>query len=106
MPKQCFRKLDIAYEYLSVASALYFQAHYFPALHLAGAAEEILQAVMEKRNERPKRPGPGLRFVPDQYRPISRDQIELAMIMNPRLRDKSQGHVYKLLYRAKNSAKH
>lgn len=106
MPKQNYRKLDIAYEYLSVACELYFQERYFPALHLAGAAEEILHAVMEKRNERiaPGRVGPQL--VPEAFRPVSDERVALAKVINPLLRNKSDGHVAWLLNRAKNAAKH
>jgi hypothetical protein len=49
MPKQTYRKLDIAHEYLTIAAELYFAERYFPALALAAMAEEIFEAVMRAR---------------------------------------------------------
>lgn len=38
------KKIDIATEYLDVAIQLYFEGKYFSAIHLAGAAAELLGA--------------------------------------------------------------
>jgi hypothetical protein len=108
MPKQTYRKLDIAHDYLTVAAELYFAERHFPALGLAGMAEEIFEAVMEARNVS-KDVVPGarrLRQLNYVYRPISQDLIKLARLVNPKLRALKDGNVRWLLNRAKNSAKH
>lgn len=113
MAKVTHRKLDIAYEYLVAAAELYYQGRHFPALTLAGAAEEIFEAVMESRNQRPASPprvalprAPVFRRVPEPFVPISRTWIDVAKALSPELRNLPDAAVYKRLYRAKNSAKH
>lgn len=106
MPKLKYRKLNIAHDYLTVAAELYFQERYFPSLALAAMAEEIFEAVMRARNA-PRPAGAfGLRLVPYQFTPISRELIAIARALNPSLRSLKDAEVYRRLYRVKNSAKH
>ena len=104
------RKLDIAYEYLVAAVELYYQGRYFPALTLAGAAEEIFEAVMNSRNQRPSIGGPSslaprLRRV-GSYVPISSQIIAIVRALSREFRHLSDGDIRTKLNRAKNSAKH
>lgn len=106
MPKQKYRKLDIAHDYLTVAAQLYFQERYFPSLALAAMAEEIFEAVMRARNAPRPLGAFGMRLVPYQFKPISRELIAVARALNPSLRGLKDAEVYRRLYRVKNSSKH
>jgi hypothetical protein len=107
VPKQTFRKLDIAEEYLRVAAELYFEQRYFPALGIAAMAEEIFEAVMRARNEaHATAPIAGLRLMRNLYQPVSRDLIAGARALNPSMRRLKDVDVYRALYRVKNSSKH
>ena len=106
MPKQNYRKLDIAFDYLAIAAELYFKERYFPSVALAAMAEEIFEAVMRARNTPRPLGSFGMRLVPYQFKPISQDLIAVARALNPSLRGLKDAEVYRRLYRVKNSAKH
>jgi len=106
MPKQKYRKLDIAFDYMAIAAELYSKERYFPSLALAAMAEEIFEAVMRARNAPRPLGSFGMRLVPYQFKPISRDLIAVARALNPSLRGLKDVEVYRRLYRVKNSAKH
>lgn len=106
MPKQSYRKLDIAHDYLTVAAELYFQERYFASLALAAMAEEIFEAVMQSRNAQQPKRTVDLGAMPYRFQPISRDLIAIARKLNPTLRGRKDTDIYRLLYRVKNSSKH
>jgi hypothetical protein len=107
VPTATHRKLVIAHEYLAAAADLYYAGRYFSALGLAGMAEEIFEAVMEARNAST----PALKVLGGvlkrrAYQPIAHFLVELLKTSSSELRKRSDGEVYTILNRAKNSAKH
>lgn len=105
MPKQVYRKLDIAHDYLAAAAEHYFAERYFPAISLAAMAEEIFEAVMNARNKGMAQVLFDLIRATD-YRPISKELIALARKVDPDVKGLTDGAIRALLYRVKNSAKH
>lgn len=106
-----YRKLDIAHEYLEVAAELFLAARFFPALHLAGAAEELYGAVIQAQiSADAQKPllGGKIRirtvftkpFMEDLVSAIQRGQEKRGAPVMPA--DEIKG----TLRRAKNSAKH
>jgi hypothetical protein len=109
MSKAAYRKLDIASEYLTLATELYYLKRYFPALSLAGMAEEIFEAVINARNDG-KIPDDGQwprasRHYPE---PISKQIVGIVQMLDKKqgVPTRSNKAIHKLLYDAKNSAKH
>ncbi len=105
-----YRKLDIAHEYLEVSAELFLAGRFFPALHLAGAAEELYGAVIQARTaadaQKPLVGGIRIRserakpFIEDLVAAIQRGQEKRGTQVMPA--DEIKGAIS----RAKNNAKH